>query len=87
MAVTRSLVANGFGYSIANVRPLTDTAPDGRKLRFVPLAGNLRPLRLGLVTSEGAENVLTVRAFMDHCAEKISDDQIPGMNMQLARLP
>lgn len=81
MAVTRSLVANGFGYSIANVRLLTDAAPDGRKLRYVPLRGDLRPLNLGLVTVSGSENVLTVRAFMDHCADLITNDHIPGMNM------
>lgn len=87
MAVMRSLVANGYGYCIANVRPLIDTAPDGRKLRYIPLVGDVRPMRLGLVTSEGAENVLTVKAFMDHCAQQITNDHIPGMNMGLAQAP
>jgi len=87
MAVMRSLVANGYGYAIANVRPMSDSAPDGRKLRFIPLAGDVRVMHLGLVTSPGAEGVLTVRAFMDHCAELITSDHIPGMNMALARLP
>lgn len=87
MAVMRSLVANGFGYGFANIRPLSNRAPDGRKLCFMPLSDGLRPLRLGLVLADGAENVLTVEAFMTHCAELISDDQIPGMNMSLARLP
>ena len=84
MAVMRSLVANGYGYSIANVRPMTDLAPDGRKLRFIPLVGNVQPMRLGLATSEGAQKVLTVRAFMDHCTQQITNDHIPGMNMKLA---
>lgn len=82
MAVMRSLVANGFGYSIANIRPVTDLAPDGRKLKFVPLTGNVRPMRMGLVTSGGAESVLTVKAFVDHCLENITDEKIPGMNMK-----
>lgn len=81
MAVMRSLVANGFGYSIANIRPLSDMAPDGRKLCYVPLTGVSRPLRLGLLISEGAENVLTVKAFMDHCRASITDESIPGLNM------
>ncbi|MGB0505954.1 MAG: LysR substrate-binding domain-containing protein [Pikeienuella sp.] len=81
MAVMRSLVANEFGYSIANIRPLTDTAPDGRKLRFVPITTEVRPLQMGLVTSEGAENVLTVKAFIDHCRQHVSAEKIPGMNM------
>ena len=50
MAVMQSMVANGFGYSIANIRPLTDAAPDGRRLRFVPLTGSVRPMKLGLAT-------------------------------------
>ena len=86
MAVMRSLVANGFGYAIANIRPLSDTAPDGRKLSFLPFVDPVPPLNLGLVLAEGAENVLTVEAFMAHCAEFISDAAIPGMNMDLARL-
>lgn len=80
MAVMRSLVANGFGYSIANMRLLSDTAPDGRKLNFVPLAGDVRKLRVGLVTSEGASNVLTVRAFIDHCRDTINSTGIPGLS-------
>ena len=81
MAVMRSLVANGFGYSIANIRPLNELSPDGRKLRFVPLVGNVRPMTMGLVMAEGAQNVLTVRAFIDHCRELITEDSVPGMAM------
>ncbi len=78
MAVMRSLVANGFGYSIANIRPFSDLSPDGRRLRFVPLKGELRPMRLGLVMPEGARNVLTVNAFIEHAAEVITDWDYPG---------
>ncbi|MFD1156846.1 LysR family transcriptional regulator [Roseovarius aestuarii] len=77
MNVLRSLVANDFGYSILNIRFLSDTAPDGRKLKFVPITGNLRPLRMGLATSPGAQNVLTVQAFIEHCKSALSDDNIP----------
>lgn len=83
MAVMRSLVANGFGYSIANFRPLSPVAPDGRGLRYVPLKGQVRNLRLGLLTPDGAENVLTIRAFIDHCRAQISDRGVPGMNMDM----
>lgn len=82
MAVMRSLVANGFGYSIANIRPLNDVAPDGRKLRFVPLVGDVRPMLLGLVMAKGAANVLTVAAFVDHCREHVTEFSVPGMNMR-----
>jgi len=46
MAVMRSLVANDFGYSLANIRTLSQTSPDGQKLKFIPLAGSIRPLQL-----------------------------------------
>jgi DNA-binding transcriptional LysR family regulator len=67
IAVMQSLVANGFGWSIMNVRPLADRAPDGGALAFVPLAGEVRQMRLGLVLAEGAEASMTIRAFVAHC--------------------
>lgn len=81
MAVMRGLVANGFGYSIANIRPVTDMAPDGRKLKFVPISGKLRPMRMGLLTAAGAENVLTVRTFIGYCQKRITDGTVPGIRI------
>ncbi len=80
MAVMRSLVANGFGYSIANVRPLNDSSPDGRPLRFVPLEGDARPMSIGLLTALEANQVNVIRAFMEHCKSAYSDEQIVGLN-------
>ena len=84
MAVMRGLVANGFGYSIANVRPLDDLSPDGRPLRFVPLAGDARPMKVGLLTTQEAESVNVIRAFVDHCKTAYSDGQIAGPNSFIA---
>ncbi len=81
MAVMRSLVANGFGYAIANIRPLSDRAPDGRPLKFIPLTGDVRQMKLGLATAKGAKNVLTVKAFIDHCRVQINENRIPGMTL------
>ena len=78
MSVMRSLVANGFGFSIANIRPYSDLSPDGRQLRFVPLEGRPRPMRLGLVLPEGARSVLTVSAFVDHTRKVIESWGYPG---------
>lgn len=72
MGVMRAMVANGFGYSIANIRPQSDLAPDGRRLTHVPLV-NADPLRLGLVMAEGAKTALTIRAFIDHCREAVTE--------------
>ena len=83
MGGMRSLVANGFGYSIANIRPLTDMAPDGRRLCHVPLTGPVRPMRLGLVLAEGAGLSLTVEAFVDHCRARVTRDSTPGLQTRL----
>ncbi len=78
MAVMRSLVANGFGFGIANIRPQSDVSPDGRKLRFVPLKGDQRPMQLGLILPEGARAVLTVSAFLSLTEEIITKWGYPG---------
>lgn len=82
MAVMRSLVANGFGYSLANLRPLTDVAPDGRRLRILPLAGPVRPVSLGLVLAEGARRVKTIGAFVEHAQAEITHDRRPGLRVE-----
>ncbi|MES2667965.1 MAG: LysR substrate-binding domain-containing protein [Pseudomonadota bacterium] len=80
MGVMRSMVANGFGYSIANIRPASDMAPDGRQLQFVPLVGPA-PLNLGLVLAEGGRSSQTIRAFLDHCGEVVTDATLPGLTI------
>lgn len=79
MAVMRSLVANGFGYSIANVRPLNDRSPDGQPLKFIPLAGPVRPMRLGLLMANAAATAGVVRTFADHCATRLKAGALPGL--------
>jgi DNA-binding transcriptional LysR family regulator len=83
IGVMKSLIASGFGYGIANIRPLDDLSPDGRRLRFVPLAGALRPMRLGCLIPTGADSALTVKAFLDHCRASITTDSAPGMNLRM----
>jgi DNA-binding transcriptional LysR family regulator len=84
MAVMRSLVANGYGYSIANIRPHSDLSPDGKKLKFIPLTGNVRPLKLGLVMTDGALNTFIIQAFTEHCRETITEKSVSGLNMELS---
>lgn len=79
MAVMRSLVANGFGYSIANVRPLNDYSPDGKRLKFIPLVGHLRPMRMGLLMSTDADSASVVRAFISHCKDRVELGKLPGV--------
>lgn len=81
MAVMRSLVANGFGYSLANVRPRSALSPDGLPIAFVPLLGRERTLRLGLVLAEGAESIRTIRAFVEHAAAEVTPERLPGLRV------
>jgi len=83
MAVMQSLVGQGFGYSIANIRPWSDRSPDGRPLRYVPLTGPVRAMRLGLVLSEGARASQTVRAFIDHCRGALTPDTAQGLKLRI----
>ena len=79
MAVLRSLVANGYGYSIANVRPLNDRSPDGKLLRFVPIVGDVRPMKMGILTTPEAENVNVIRAFVEHCKTACTEEALLGL--------
>lgn len=79
MAVMRSMVGNGFGYSIANVRPLKDEAPDGNMLRFLSIEGDVRPMRMGLLMTEDADSANVVRAFVDHCKEQRETGVLPAL--------
>ncbi|MGB0852459.1 MAG: LysR substrate-binding domain-containing protein [Pikeienuella sp.] len=81
MAVMRSLVANGIGFSIANVRPLNDRSPDGKPLRFIPLEGNVRSMQVGLLTSPEAESVNAIRTFIEHCKAEHKEGRLPGLSL------
>jgi DNA-binding transcriptional LysR family regulator len=81
MAVMRSLVANGFGYSIANIRPLNDLSPDGKPLRFIPLQQPARPMRMGLLMPADAERANVIRAFVAHCKDQRADGSLPHLTV------
>jgi DNA-binding transcriptional LysR family regulator len=74
MALVQSMVANGFGYSFANVRPRTCDSPDGSPLVFIPLAGAVKPMRMGLLFPSGAHDLPTIRAFMDMCRDSVPQE-------------
>jgi DNA-binding transcriptional LysR family regulator len=79
MAVMRSLVANGFGYSIANVRPLIAQSPDGKLLKFIPITGDVRLIRMGLLMSSDADRTNVVRVFVDYCKALQETGALPGL--------
>ncbi|MBI2253172.1 MAG: LysR family transcriptional regulator [Proteobacteria bacterium] len=78
IAVMRSMVANGFGYGIANMRPLHSMSPDGKPLVFVPISRDLRPLTMGLALPQAERRTQTIRAFIDHCRRFVVEQGVFG---------
>lgn len=79
MGVMRAMVANGFGYSIANIPLGSDRAPDGSRLVFVPIATDQPPMRMGLILPAGAAQRRTVGAFVAHCRASVTQNTLPGL--------
>lgn len=84
MSVMRSLVANGFGFSIANILPLNNLSPDGKLLHFIPLPEDARPMLIGLLRVKNEAPTNTMNAFIEHCQDVIEQDlvaidKIPGL--------
>jgi len=77
--VVRTMVANGLGYSLANVRPRSTVALDGRRVYPVPLGGDPPPMRIGTATLHQLKKTRLVEAFERHCQTSISDRGVPGM--------
>ena len=77
--VIRTMVANGYGYTLFNVRPRSDYALDGRKVVRVRLSGNHRPMVVGSATLKNLAQSQLVRAFEKHCQAFVSDNYISGM--------
>ena len=78
MGVMRAMVANGFGYSIANIWLGSDRAADGRRVVFVPLCPPVRVMRIGLLQPKGAAARRTMTAFIEHCRTHVTDAALPG---------
>jgi len=78
--VVRSMVANGIGYTLFNVRPKSNQSLDGKRLVRRRLAGENRPMLLGLATYSAMKRSRLVEVFMQRCRSYISDQYIPGMS-------
>lgn len=77
--ILRTMAANGYGYTLSNVMPRADTALDGRKLVRLRLAGDHRPMVIGIATDRERRKSRLLEAFVEHCRSSISDAYIPGM--------
>ncbi len=79
--MVRTLVANGFGYGLLNVQSMNIRAPDGKPLSYVPIKGNLRPMKLGLITMRAERKSRILMAFEEHCRDRITSKSAPGMTL------
>jgi DNA-binding transcriptional LysR family regulator len=77
--VIRTMVANGYGYTLANVRPRCEIALDGRRVSRVRLSGDHRPMVIGVLTLAQGRKSRLVDMFEQHCRRFVSDAYIPGM--------
>ncbi|MBL6771738.1 MAG: LysR family transcriptional regulator [Alphaproteobacteria bacterium] len=81
MTVSQSLVANGFGFALTNMHRLSDRAPDGGKLAYVPLVGDLRPMKFGLATNQADHVSRVLSAFCEHVAQRVKAGSLPGLGV------
>jgi len=83
--VVRAMVANGYGYTIANVRPKSLAALDGRKLKAIKLTGRHKPVKIGIMTLIQPHKPLLLTAFESHCRKLINERRIPGMSQEIGQ--
>ncbi len=79
IAVMHSMVANGFGYGITNMRPLNTMSPDGKPLVFIPLNDDIRPLTMGVAIPNAEHRTRTMQAFIDHCRNFVLEQGVLGI--------
>ena len=63
LSLVRSLVGNGFGYSLVNLLPASDAAQDGSRVAHVELRSDVRPLGLGLARRRDDRPLRSLEAF------------------------
>lgn len=80
LSVARSLVANGFGFGLINIRTKNVNAPDGEPLVFRPISDKIRPMVLGLATKLGERPPRVVSAFCEHVATCVEAGTLPGLS-------
>jgi DNA-binding transcriptional LysR family regulator len=77
--VIRTMVANGFGCTIINARPTLDQAIDGMPTSTVAIAGDPRPMILGLARLASLHPTRLVAAFEQHCRAVVASGTVPGL--------
>ncbi|MGK0228195.1 MAG: DNA-binding transcriptional LysR family regulator [Gammaproteobacteria bacterium] len=76
--VMRSIIGQGYGYGLANVRPSNNMTLDGSELVYIPLEGNLTALTLGLLNHASAARSKLAKLFVGHVHEQLEKGLLPG---------
>lgn len=77
--VMRSMVGQGRGYALANVRPSNQRSLDNKPLLYVPLSGKSSALSLGFLSVQSARSSQVLTAFMQSARSKLTATKLPGM--------
>ena len=72
-------MAKGYGYSLANIRPINQKSLDGSDLKYVPLWGYNPGLTLGIATLANIRQTIVADSFSQFCQQQINNQKIPGM--------
>jgi DNA-binding transcriptional LysR family regulator len=75
----RSMVGSGLGWSLMTARPASRIAANGRPLAYLPLADDVPPIELGLLTRRAMRQTRAAAAFAGFCRAHIATDHLPGM--------
>lgn len=75
----RAMVGAGLGWSLMTARPASRVAANGRALAYLPLADDVPPIELGLLTHRALRQTRAAAAFADFCRTHIANDNLPGM--------
>ena len=75
----RSMVGSGLGWSLMTARPASRVAANGRPLAYVPLADDVPPIALGLLTNPVLRQTRAAAAFAEFCRTRMTTAHLPGM--------
>ena len=76
--MVRSLVAEGLGVSLLNMKPRDVPAYSGEQLRCIPLAGTTNAVQLSLGFAPGPKRLLT-QLFIDSCVDYFTGPDGPEL--------
>ena len=84
--VIRTMVANGYGYTLMNLQNDLEFSLDGQRLVPLMLNGSHQPMVIGLSTPNGQKKTRLQNAFVDHCKAHIHALKAPLSATELSSM-